>query len=221
MEIKRNPIEACELKFNDDEWRVEGYASVFNSVDKVGDTIIPGAFAKSIEERPIGMQMEHLRWVTPGKWDSATEDEKGLRVVGHLTRDHSVAKDLRASMRHGTIKGLSIGFAIPQGGYEERDDGGRNISEVKLYEVSFTANPAEPKATIESFKSELESIEDIKEFESFLREAGHFSRSMAKLTIGKAKTLVQREAVTERNEATQELKTLMSRARDLQKLINT
>ena len=49
MEVKTSPIEACEFKFDDDAWKITGYASVFNSVDKVGDTILPGAFTKSIE----------------------------------------------------------------------------------------------------------------------------------------------------------------------------
>lgn len=220
METKHNPIEICELKFSDDDWKVTGYASVFNSVDMVGDTIIPGAFQKSLESgNEVRMHMEHLRWITPGRWDAAHEDDKGLYIEGHLTRDHSVAKDLRASMRHGTVRGLSIGYVIPPKGSKDKKGGGRDISAIDLVEVSFTATPAEPKATIESFKSELDSIQDIREFESFLREVGNFSKSMANATIGKFKTLVQSESVTERAKVMQELKSIMDQY-DLRHLIN-
>lgn len=218
METKHNPIEACELKFNDDDWKVSGYASVFGSVDKVGDTIQKGAFTKTLQNSDgIAMRFEHLRWATPGKWTKAEEDNHGLRVEGFLTRDHSLAKDLRASMRHGTIRGLSIGFVIPPGGAEQKQDS-RLITEIDLHEVSFTATPAEPKAIITAFKSELDEIQSIREFESFLRDAGGFSKSMVNATIGKMKSLVRSESVTERNQQLQELKSVMDRL-DLRHLI--
>lgn len=210
METKHNPIERCELKFNDDEWKIEGYASVFNSVDKVGDTILPGAFKKSLESgREIKMYYEHLRFLKPGKWDVFAEDEKGLSVSGHLTRDHSLAKDVRAELRHKTLGGMSIGFTIPKGGAEEKDDGGRIIKSVDLIEVSLTGNPAEPKATIDSFKSELETIQTIRDMEAFLRESGAYSRSMATALVGHVKALCQSESEQETAAKQRELQAAM------------
>lgn len=198
METKTNPIENCEFKFDDDEWKITGYASVFNSVDKVGDTILPGAFAKSIESgNEIKMYYEHLRFLKPGRWESFTEDEKGLRVVGHLTRDHSLAKDIRAEMRHGTVKALSIGFTIPAGGYEESEDGGRILKTINLMETSLTGNPAEPNAIIESFKSELDTVLTLRDMESFLRESGNYSKSMATALLGRAKAICRSESEQE------------------------
>lgn len=204
LETKHNPIEACELKFNDDEWKVTGYATVFNSVDKVGDVILPGAFDEWLEKNAApAMRFEHLRWITPGKWDSAVTDEKGLRVSGHLTRDHSVAKDLRASMRHGTIRGLSQGFHIVEA--EDNDHGGRDIKKIDLVEVSFTATPAEPKATIESFKSELESLNTYSDIEDFLRESGNFSKSMTTALFGRIKDICRSESEHEADMQKREL----------------
>lgn len=201
METKRLPIQECELKWDDESWKVAGYASVFNSVDKVGDTILPGAFEKSLKEgERVGMHLEHLRWVTPGMWTHAEENEKGLWVEGQLTRDHSVAKDLRASMRHGTIRGLSIGFIIPPDGAKMKGDN-RIIKEIDLREVSFTATPAEPKATIEVFKSELQSLDNLSDFEDFLRESGGFSKSMATALVGHLKSILRSESATEAEEA--------------------
>jgi HK97 family phage prohead protease len=204
LEYKTNPIE--ELKFNDDEWLVEGYATVWNSVDKVGDRILPGAFTKSLASgNGIRMHLEHLRGITPGKWDKAVEDEKGLYISGHLTRDHSVAKDLRASMRHGTIKAFSQGFRIREGGSKRNDKGGRDISDIDLVEVSFTADPAEPNATIESFKSMLEGVDNIRDMEAFLRDSVNLSKSMATALISHVKQLCRSESEQENAEKLREL----------------
>jgi len=200
METKQLPLESCELKFNDDDWKVEGYASVFNSVDKVGDTILPGAFQKSLDSgRPIKMYYEHLRFMKPGRWEGFSEDERGLKAWGFLTRDHSIAKDVRAELRHGTIEGMSIGFFVPEGGAEKTDTG-RILKEIELHEVSFVGNPAEPKAVITAWKSELESIKNLSDLEDLLRESGGYSRSMATALTGHLKMLIQSESDAVREE---------------------
>lgn len=219
LEYKTNPIETCELKFDDDEWKVEGYASVFNSVDSYGDTILPGAFQKSLESGvEIKMYYEHSRIMKPGKWAVFEEDKYGLKSAGHLTRDHSLAKDIRAELRHGTITGLSIGFTIPYGGAEEKEDGGRIIKAVDLVEVSLTGSPAEPKAVITSFKSALEEVQNIREFEKFLRDSMNLSRGMATALISHAKALCQSDSEQETAERLRELKAVMDRY-DIRNLI--
>jgi len=220
MEIKTAPIEECEFKFNDDDWKITGYASVFGSVDKVGDTIEPGAFAKSIESgKEIKMYYEHLRFLKPGRWDSFEEDEKGLKVVGHLTRDHSLAKDIRAEMRHGTVRAFSIGFTVPPNGAEDKEDGGRILKSINLIETSLTGNPAEPKAIIESFKSELETVETIRELESFLRDSGSYSKSMATALVGRAKSICRSDSDEEcKRETVAQLQSIFDKY-DLRKLL--
>lgn len=216
METKTLPIEQVELKFNDDEWRVEGYASVFNSVDKVGDTILPGAFQKSLDSGiEIKMYYEHNRLLKPGKWESMVEDDRGLKSAGQLTRGHSLASDLRAELRHGTVRGMSIGFYIPEGGFEKRDDGGRNINEIELIEVSFTGSPAEPKAVVTAWKSELETITNLSDFEAFLRDSGAYSKSMATALTSRLKTIVLSDSAAASEEtqrkAAEELKATLNR----------
>jgi len=220
LQYKNHPLEACEFRFNDDDWQVTGYASAFNSVDSFNDTVLPGAFAESIKAKVPVMRFEHLRYATPGKWDSAVEDEKGLRVSGHLTRDHSIAKDLRASMRHGTIRGLSIGFWTPEDGFEAKSDGGRILKKINLVEVSFTADPAEPLATIDSFKSEVAAIATLADMEDFLRDTGNLSKSMACTLISqmKAVCLGDPDKAKAQNEAVMQLKSVLDKY-DLRKLI--
>lgn len=46
-------------------------------------------------------------------WTSLIEDDIGLLVSGELT-NLSLSADVRASMKHGTIDGLSIGGFLPK-----------------------------------------------------------------------------------------------------------
>ena len=216
METKTLPIEQSQLKFNDDEWAVEGYASVFNSVDKVGDTILPGAFQKSLESGvEIKMYYEHNRLLKPGRWNKFGEDEIGLKSAGHLTRGHSLASDLRAELRHQTVGGLSIGFVIRDGGFKFREDGGRDINDIELIEVSFTGSPAEPKAVVTAWKSELETITNLSDFEAFLRDSGAYSKSMATALTSRLKTIVLSDSAAASEEmqrkAAEDLQTVLNR----------
>jgi len=112
MERKLFSLDEVEVKFYDDKpGKFAGYASVFNGVDSYGDTILPGAYTKTLKnrKRPILMRWQHFGPVI-GKWTGAEQDEKGLRMEGELTPGHSLAEDIYASMKHGAVNGLSIGY---------------------------------------------------------------------------------------------------------------
>ena len=116
---KDNPLESCELKFDDsEEGSIEGYASMFNGNDAMDDTIEPGAFTKSLEtrERPPHMLFGHNPGRVIGKWADLMEDDSGLVAKGLFTPGNRDAQDARASAKFGEIDGLSIGFRIPDGG---------------------------------------------------------------------------------------------------------
>lgn len=135
--IKTLSFEETEIKFAGDGQQgiFEGYASVFGNTDSDGDIILPGAFKKTLEtqSRKVAMFFNHRQWEIPvGKWDSIQEDSKGLLVRGQLTPGHSGANDLKAAMRHGTVDGMSVGFAVTKDDYSiSPNNGGRifkNIS---------------------------------------------------------------------------------------------
>ena len=198
-----NPLELCDLKFASGKTGVfEGYASTFGNVDSFGDTILKGAFSDTLEERkrPVRMFFGHSPGRVIGKWTMLKEDRIGLRVNGELTPGHSDAENVYASLKHGTLDGLSIGFRIPTGGAEDTDSGGRLISKVDLIEISVVSLPAEDEARISSVKSitdEINSIQTIRDAETFLRDAGSFPRSMAKALISQLRAVYLREAETE------------------------
>lgn len=198
MLTKTLPLDSCELKFADAGY-FEGYASVFNGVDSYKDTIVKGAFSDTLKSNPnVKMFFNHKSWEMPvGKWISLKEDEKGLFVKGELTPKNSLAEDLRASMKHGTIDGLSIGFILKNGDYTENEDGTRTINKISnLVEVSPVIFPADDAARIDltSVKNAIDSMNSIGEIENFLREVGGLSKSGAKLLVSQMKNVLRREA---------------------------
>lgn len=198
MKYKQLDLKAAELKFNDEARTVEGYASTFGGVDAYGDTIAPGAYTKTLQnrERPIRMRWNHFGPVI-GKWVEMREDEKGLWVKGQLTPGHTVAENVYASLRHGAVDGLSIGFMATD---LEEDGDTRLLKEIELFEISVVEEPADLGAKIsgvKDFAELVESIESLKDAEACLRDACGLSRSAAKAMVSQIKTLCQRDVGTE------------------------
>lgn len=192
MEHKLFDLGSAEVKFSSDKpGFFAGYASKFNGVDAYGDTILPGAYAKTLEgrTRPVQMRWNH-RGPVIGKFTTIKEDAVGLYVEGELTPGHSVAEDARASMKHGAVTGLSIGYRIPEGGSEKSEHGGRLLKQIDLIEISVVESPADIHAQVSSIKSALDEAESLKEIEALLRDAGGFTRAEACALVSRVKSLV-------------------------------
>lgn len=197
MERKTLSLDLAGVKFADDGRKFAGYASVFNGVDSYGDTIVPGAYAKTISERsrPIAMRWNHTGPII-GKWISVQEDEKGLLVEGELTPGHSVAEDAYALLKHGAVTGLSIGYRLPAGGAEKTENG-RLLKQISLVEISVVEEPADNAARISDVKSALDEADSLKEIEAILRDAGGFSRSDATALVSRIKSIAHGERAEE------------------------
>lgn len=199
MERKFFELADAEVKFSSAKaGYFSGYASKFNGTDAYGDTIAPGAYKNTIASRstPIQLKWNH-RGPVIGKWISAVEDEKGLFVEGELTPGHSVAEDVYASLKHGAVTGLSIGYRIPDGG-AEKSDGGRLLKSIDLIEISIVESPADMHAQINSVKSALEECEALKDIEAILRDAGGFSRADACALVARIKSLGLSDSVPQK-----------------------
>lgn len=159
---------------------LEGYASVFNtSPDSYGDVIAPGAYSKTIAALaksggPLPLKFEHFDVV--GKWTEVREDKRGLLVKGELTPGHTVAENVAASLRHGAVTGLSIGFRAIKASRDAK--GIRTLEEIDLAEVSIVANPAQTEARIAATKA-AGRIHSVRDFERWLNSVG-FSRNAAR-----------------------------------------
>lgn len=190
MDFKCLPLPLTDVKFDDGRAGFfSGYASVFNGVDSYGDTILPGAYGDTLKnrQRPVMMRWNHFGPVI-GKWVRVEEDAKGLLVEGELTPGHSVAQDVFASLKHGAVNGLSIGYRIPSGG-SEKDGRVRKIKRIDLVEVSVVEEPADLAARIGDVKSAIEEIASLADAEAVLREAGRFSRADATTLVARIKSL--------------------------------
>ena len=198
MQHKLSPFDRLSVKFDDARpGFFSGYASVFGLVDSCGDTIAPGAYSKTLQnrERPIQLRWNHHGGVV-GKWLTLREDEKGLYVEGELTPGHSVAQDAYALMKHGAVNGLSIGYRPIES--EQKDDGTRLLKQIDLVEISIVETPADAAALIGDVKSAIDGAVSLKEIESLLRDAGGFTRADACALVARIKSLGQSDSAPEK-----------------------
>jgi HK97 family phage prohead protease len=173
-----------EIKATAQNGQFEGYASVFNNVDLVGDIVAPGAFTKSLNDHQTAgstpaMLYAHNQAMPIGKWSHLEVDSYGLFVRGKLTLEVQQAKEAHALMLDDAL-GLSIGFATVR----QADAGGANLlQEVKLHEVSLVGLPANPAAQITAVKS-LAQVQSIREYETILKSQFGLSNREAKRLSG-------------------------------------
>lgn len=206
-------LSSVDLKMDGEAGTFTGYASVFGGVDSYGDTIIKGAFESTLRNNGKPKMFFNHEWNMPiGKWLSAKEDDHGLLVAGELTKGVRLAEDVHASLKHGTIDGLSIGGFLKKGDYEETE-GGRVIRKwSNLMEISPVVFPADSAARIdfESVKSvdlseAIADIETVRDFERFLRDAGGLSKSVSVALVARAKKVFQGDPVESSAKTMQEI----------------
>jgi len=190
MHYKQLAINDAGLKFSGDNMTFQGYASVFGGVDSYNDTIVKGAYADTLKsrQRPIRMRWNHFGPVI-GKFNEIFEDSKGLMVAGELTPGHSVAADVYASMKHGAVDGLSIGYYVKD--YSMRGNI-RELKKIELIEISVVEEPADLGAKVTGVKADDDLIDQIltlKDAEALLREAGGFSKAAATAFVSRIKNL--------------------------------
>jgi len=190
MTLKRKnlSLDSVDVKLAGDGRHFSGYASVFGGVDSYGDTIMPGAYKATLEDRsrPIAMRWNHFGPVI-GKWMRLEEDDKGLYVEGELTPGHSVAEDAYALLKHGAVSGLSIGYRPVKA--VENDTGGEDLMEIDLIEISVVESPADLNAQVGDVKSAIEKADSLKSIERLLRDAAGFTRTDAVALVSRIKSL--------------------------------
>lgn len=208
MLIKQINIDEIGFKFADSGMQFSGYASVFNGVDSYGDMIQKGAYEETLKnrQRPIRMRWNHYGEVI-GKWTTLKEDNKGLYVEGELTPNHSKAMDVYASMKHGAVDGMSIGYRVVSS--EKLENGVNLLKQIDLVEISVVEEPADLGAKIGDVKAMIDQFTTLKDYENFLRESG-FSKDAATLFVGRMKSLCRSESDAEMREK-QALKDIFAR----------
>jgi len=216
-----NPLDACGLKFAGSKGEFEGYASVFNGIDSYGDTILPGAYEKTLQSnRSPSMFVNHRSIDVPvGDWISLKEDNTGLIVKGRIDLNHKDGPTVFSALKRGAMDGLSIGFTIPEGGETEKD-GVREISEISLKEISVVNFPADDEARVSIVKADFRDLETLRDYETFLRDSGVFTKSAAIALISRIKELARRDAELELDNKVAEKKKAIKVNDQTQKLVN-
>jgi hypothetical protein len=215
-QFKLTSFDQIEFKETDaSTMSFEGYASKFGGIDAYGDRIDPKAYDRTIKpknrQRPIRLRWNHYGPII-GKWMEMLVDDKGLYVKGELTPGHRTAEDVYASLKHGAVDGMSIGYWPKK--IEMVEEQGRKIrllKEIELFEISVVEEPADLGAKVGDVKSLIETCSSIREVEAFLRDAGGFSRDGAIALVGRIKSLALRDAEAE-VKAANELRALFERA---------
>lgn len=227
---KTNSLGKAELKVDQSTGRFSGYASVFGGVDSYGDTIAKGAFTETLKTHGLPKMFWNHQWDMPiGKWLSAEEDDRGLWVDGELTPELTLAKDVHAALKHATLDGLSIGGMLKRGDYEDQP-GGRLIRRwTNLMEISPVVFPADGAARIDSasvknetfaqaLQAEIAELQTVREFETFLREAGGFSKGAAAALVARVKDLFARRDAADESGETKAMAQLLERVKRLESL---
>jgi len=195
MERKALLLADAQIKLEDDDNTFVGYASTFGNVDSYGDTIVKGAYKETLKINGMPkMFFNHDSNAVPiGKWVKAAEDDYGLLLTGEFTPGNTLAAEVKAALKHGTVDSMSIGYALRKGDYVDTE-GGRTIKKVaRLAETSIVTFPADKFARVDlssvKFADEMAEIETIRDFEMFLRDAGQFSKGAAQALTARAKAL--------------------------------
>lgn len=138
-----------------DDGTVEGMAWPYEKADRIGDMIVKGAFSGT--SLPLPMLFGHDQNDPVGTWHEAEDGGDGLRLKGRLLIDDVArAREVRALVRAGAVRGISIGFRTKKA--SPRRGGGRTISELDLLEASLVTIPMHPGAQVTSAKSAVRAL---------------------------------------------------------------
>jgi HK97 family phage prohead protease len=138
---------------DDGRRRIAGYAAVFGNRDAYGDIIMPGAFERTLREKPdVKVLWQHSTREPIGKQESGVEDEFGLDVVGVLSNIPKVKDEVVPLMLDGVVTGLSIGYDVVVEEYNAELEAWF-LKDIDLWEWSPVTFPANELATVSEVKN--------------------------------------------------------------------
>ena len=153
-----------KIKSINEKGEIEGYASVFNELDRNGEVVEQGAFSKSIKEFFRGKKPKLLWQHDPnelvGIIDEMKEDNHGLFVRAHLLMDLPKAREIHLLLKNKALNGFSIGYRIRDRFIKNNQ---KHLTDIELLEVSIVTFPACESATIEAVKFDQNITENLKE----------------------------------------------------------
>ena len=147
----RARLENAEIRADDGEIRVSGYAAVFGEETNIGgmftEVIERGAFKNAIARQDDVVFLINHDGLPLARTRSGTlkliEDERGLYMEASLDGEDPDVRSIVPKMKRGDLDKMSFAF-IPE--RQAWDDSGkmpkRMIQDVRLYDVSIVTTPA-------------------------------------------------------------------------------
>lgn len=117
--------------------RFAGYAGLFDIPDADRDTIRPGAFLASLQQRntPFPLLWQHRSDQKIGEIERIAEDGRGLRIIARIDRLTSRGAALLLEKK---VSGLSFGYRAREA---RHFDTGRELVGIDLFEISLVTHP--------------------------------------------------------------------------------
>jgi HK97 family phage prohead protease len=185
LERRTRGVQGLELRSGDaGVLRMTGYASLTNSPYAVTDflgeyqeTIQRGAFSNAVGTDDVRLLLNHdglpLARTKSGTL-SLDEDERGLRIDAQLDGDSPQVQSIASAMKRGDLDQMSFAFQALRQAWSP-DYMQRNISEVKLFDVSVVTYPANPATSAALRSTKVEESQRLSLILRELREGKTFS----------------------------------------------
>lgn len=158
--VEHRRLSDVELRMEGDEPVLEGYATVYEYRYDIGggpseggftEVIARGAAAKSSQEADVRLLINHEGVPlarTKSQSLTLTSDDIGLKVSARLDPMNPRVQELRSAMDRGDLDQMSLAFRVLRQDWSATDGGPgydvRQITEMKLYDVSVVTYPANP-----------------------------------------------------------------------------
>lgn len=146
---------------------IKGYGSYFGNKDSDSDVITKGAYSKTIKENGerVKYLYQHDMMQPIGKMRELYEDDKGLVFVAEIAKTQ-LGKDVVELMKSGVITENSVGIMPIQ---KQNKGDYREITEVKLYEISAVTLAANDQAKILDVKGNVDVEKLAKRYDNLVK----------------------------------------------------
>ena len=171
---------------DEDKGEFEGHAALFNTPDRFGEIIAPGAFKRSLHKhkKRVKMLRGHNANDIIGVWEEIREEKDGLFVRGRLLLELNAAKEAFILLKEKALDAMSIGFLIDKEEFDVKKSQ-LTLLEINLLEISLVTIPRQPGALVTSVRSASpEEITTKRELETALRDAGFPVSTSKYITAG-------------------------------------
>lgn len=168
LENKSFEIKSIDFNQETKEMIISGYAATFNNTDTkqmtwnrdigdyvmCSDTIVKGAFAKTIQEnkKRIAFCQNHEIDEPKAKILELKEDDYGLWFSARIS---DAEPELKTKIKETIFEEFSIGFQTINSAWEQQSDGTylRKLTEIKLWEISIVTIARDENSRITDIKS--------------------------------------------------------------------